>query len=67
MYKPKRSTIVFVAILFVLVSWPILTIFNRVKPIVFGLPLCVFWPLFIFAILTIGMIILYYTAEKEDE
>jgi hypothetical protein len=66
MYKPKKVTLVFVCILFVLLIWPILTAFNTIEPRVLGLPFSVFWELLIFAVLTIGMIVLTYTAEKEE-
>ena len=66
MYKPKRVTIVFVAVLFALLMWPLLTIFSRIEPRVFGLPFCVFWPLLILLILLAGMILLDHTVEKEE-
>jgi len=66
MHKPKRITLIFILVLYLLVMWPILTIFSRVEPRILGFPLSVFWPLLIFAVLTVGMIVLTYTAEKEE-
>lgn len=63
MDKPKKSALVPLLILLLLTVWPILTIFNRIEPRIFGWPLSIVWPLFIFAIVTIVLLWLNRTAE----
>ena len=63
MDKPKKSALVPLLILLLLTVWPILTIFNRIEPRIFGWPLSIVWPLFIFAVLTIVLLWLNKTAE----
>ncbi len=66
MDRPKKSNLVLLLFLFCLTVWPVLTIFNRIEPRIFGWPLSVVWPLFIFAVLTIVLLWLNKTTEGEE-
>ena len=66
MDKPKKSVLVLLLILLLLTVWPILTIFNRIEPRIFGWPLSVVWPLFIFAVLTIVLLWLNKATEEGE-
>ena len=63
MDKPKKSVLALLLVLLLLTVWPILTIFNRIEPRIFGWPLSVVWPLLIFAVVTILLLWLYKTTE----
>ena len=66
MDKPKKSVLILLLILLLFTVWPILTIFNRIEPRIFGWPLSVVWPLFIFAVLTIVLLWLNKTTEEGE-
>jgi hypothetical protein len=66
MDKPKKSVLALLLILFLLTVWPILTIFNRIEPRIFGCPLSIVWLLFIFGVLTIVLLWLNKTTEEEE-
>jgi cytochrome bd-type quinol oxidase subunit 2 len=66
MDKPKKSVLVLLLILFLLTVWPILTIFNRIEPRIFGWPLSIVWPLVIFGVLTIVLLWLNKTTEEGE-
>ena len=66
MDKPKKSVLALLLILFLLTVWPILTIFNRIEPRIFGWPLSIVWPLFIFGVLTIVLLWFNKTTEEGE-
>lgn len=64
MYKPKRITLVFAAVLLFLLIWPVAAVVFTIEPRVFGLPFAVFWELLLIAILGVGMLVLTFTVDK---
>ena len=65
--RKHRGFIIFSVVVLLLVLFPVYAIFNRVEPILFGLPFGLAWIVAVIAAEFVGVLIFYLRDEKRGE